>query len=179
MTSSAIAWPLLIAALTPAGTRADRFDLRTFFAITHLPSWKDIEQCVERIELHAETLQFFPAILVELLPGGEMFEFALPLKNSGHSLLPVCVAVQIAVKSGEARNHLVGDDAIGFGSFRRELVESGHGLDQDRRLTIARPPTVDILPLIIPHRMTRDTGQDVDFQLDRHPAQSICKAFRP
>ena len=28
---------LLIAALTPAGTRADRLDLRAFFAITHLP----------------------------------------------------------------------------------------------------------------------------------------------
>jgi hypothetical protein len=56
MTSSAIAWPLLIAALTLALARADRFDLRTFFAITHLPSWKDIEQCIERIELRAEAL---------------------------------------------------------------------------------------------------------------------------
>jgi hypothetical protein len=36
MTSSAIAWPLFIAALTLFGTRTDRLDLRTFFAITHL-----------------------------------------------------------------------------------------------------------------------------------------------
>jgi len=79
MTSSAIAWPPLIAALTPVGTRADRLDLRTFFAITHLRSWKDIQQCVERIEVRAAILQFFPAILVELLSRGEMFEFALPI----------------------------------------------------------------------------------------------------
>ena len=108
-----------------------------------------------------------------------MFEFTLPIEEHRALFASRLVAVQIAVQSGEARNHLVGDDAIGFASFRRELIESGHGLDQDRRLTIIRPPTVGIHVLIIPHPMTRDTGQNVDFQFDRRPAQSICKAFRP
>src|SRR4030095_4575694 len=80
MTSSAIAWPLFIAALTLAGTGADLLDLRAFFAIPHLPSGKDMEQCVEGIELRAEPLQFSPTILVEPLPGDEMFEVALQVE---------------------------------------------------------------------------------------------------
>jgi hypothetical protein len=56
MTFSAIARPLLIAAFTLSRERADRrLDLRFFFAaMVDLPSWKDIEQCLERIELRAE-----------------------------------------------------------------------------------------------------------------------------
>ena len=51
-----------------------------------------------------------------------MFEFTLLIEEHRALFASRLVAIQIAVQSGEARNHLVGDDAIGFASFRRELI---------------------------------------------------------
>jgi hypothetical protein len=62
-----------------------------------------------------------------------MFHLRCRLKNIGHASV---AGHQIAVQSGEARNHLVGDDAIGFASFRRELIEIRPRTDQDRRLRL-------------------------------------------
>jgi hypothetical protein len=56
MTFSAIARPPLTAVFRLSLERANRrFDLRVFFATSvDLPSWKDVKQCLERIELLAE-----------------------------------------------------------------------------------------------------------------------------